>query len=116
MRKNNKRCLICSNLYTFCLNCGEFDHLPRWMNMFDKKECKEIFDAVSDYKSNLCTKEETEERLIKVGALNMKLNKTVKKTVDEIMEESNKSNLDYDENLEEISCKKRKSKKNISNI
>lgn len=114
MRKNNKRCLICSNLYTFCLNCAEFDHLPRWMGMFDKKECKEIFDAISDYRSNLCTKEETKERLIKIGALNMKVNKAVQKSIDEIMLESNKD--EDSEKSDDISYKKRKPKKNISNM
>lgn len=91
MKQNNKNCIICGKSYTFCTNCSKFDHLPRWMGMFHSKECKDIFDTISDYQSKVCTKEAAKNRLIDAGILNMTLRSPVQKIADEIMSDSDKN-------------------------
>jgi len=93
MKKNNKKCIICGTTYTFCLNCSKFDNLPRWMAMFDKNECKELFDIISNYQSNVCTKDEAKKRLIDIGSHKMKLLSPIQKITDEIISDlSEKTN------------------------
>ncbi len=90
MKQNNKNCIICGKSYTFCTNCSKFDHLPRWMGMFHSKECKDIFDTISDYQSNVCSKEEALNRLTDAGITNITLTSPVQKIVDEIMSDYKK--------------------------
>ena len=49
MVKNNKKCILCGKVYSYCNSCSEFDHLPRWMECYCSENCKEIFNALSDY-------------------------------------------------------------------
>ena len=90
MKQNNKNCIICGKAYTFCTNCSKFDHLPRWMGMFHSKECKDIFDTISDYQSKVCSKEEAQNRLTDAGIANITLASPVQKIVDEIMSDYKK--------------------------
>ena len=49
MVKNNKKCILCGKVYSYCNSCSEFDHLPRWMDCYCSENCKEIFNALSAY-------------------------------------------------------------------
>lgn len=49
MVKNNKKCILCGKVYSYCNSCSEFDHLPRWMECYCSENCKEIFNALSAY-------------------------------------------------------------------
>lgn len=58
MKKNNKTCIVCGNKYTYCPSCAEFSHLPSWYGIFDSENCKNIFNAASDYLAGLITVEQ----------------------------------------------------------
>lgn len=49
MVKNNKKCILCGKVYSYCNSCSEFDHLPRWMECYCSENCKNIFNALSAY-------------------------------------------------------------------
>ena len=85
MKKNNKTCICCQKKYTFCLNCSDFDHLPRWMAIYHDENCKKISDVVSNYNFNHITKEQAREILDQCDLSNKEnFNKMVKETIDEI--------------------------------
>ena len=65
MLRDNKTCILCKNLYTFCNRCEEFDHLPRWMALYCSNNCREIFMTATNYKAGEITKEQAIERLSK---------------------------------------------------
>lgn len=44
-----RKCILCGKTYKYCPHCRDYDSLPKWMTMFDRSECKEIFDAVSEF-------------------------------------------------------------------
>lgn len=58
MVKNNKTCILCGKVYSYCSNCAEFDHLPRWMECYCSENCRDIFNALSAY--NMKTKSKTD--------------------------------------------------------
>lgn len=64
-QKNNRTCLCCSKTYTFCLHCSDYDHLPRWMNIFHDENCKNLFDITNEYMAGKITAEEAKERYSK---------------------------------------------------
>lgn len=102
MKKNNKECMICGNRYTFCLNCGTYDKLPRWMAMFDEEICRSVFYIISDYKAGIITKNEAKNKLIEIKATSLKFVPLVQRAIDEIMSIS-KSELNKVENtIEEV--------------
>lgn len=85
MKRNNKTCICCSTKYTFCPNCAEFDHLPRWMGIYCSENCKKVMDIASDYEYGVLTKEEAKEKF-DVCDLSNKNNfhHSIRKVLDEI--------------------------------
>lgn len=63
MIKNNKKCILCGKVYTFCNRCEEFDHLPRWMGIYCSENCRAIFNILTDYNGGHITKEEAIQKL-----------------------------------------------------
>lgn len=63
--KNNKKCILCGKVYSFCNRCEEFDHLPRWMAIYCGDNCKTIFMTLTDYSSGNLTKAEAAATLRK---------------------------------------------------
>lgn len=63
MIKNNKKCILCGKVYTFCNRCEEFDHLPRWMGIYCSGNCRAIFNILTDYNGGHITKEEAIQKL-----------------------------------------------------
>ncbi len=63
MVKDNKTCILCGKKYSYCNRCEEFDHLPRWMEIYCSENCKKIFNALSSYNMGHITKEEAKTRL-----------------------------------------------------
>ena len=85
MKKNNKTCICCQKKNTFCLNCSDFDNLPRWMAIYHDENCKKICNATSQYKFNNITKEQAREILNGCDLSHKKsFNKTIQKDLDEI--------------------------------
>ena len=70
MRKNNRICIVCSTKYTYCPNCAEFDHLEKWHTIYHDENCKNIFEAASDYLAGYITKEEAKLKLDKCDLSN----------------------------------------------
>lgn len=58
MVKNNKTCILCGKVYSFCNRCEEFDHLPRWMAIYCSDNCRNIFSALTEYNAGNITKEQ----------------------------------------------------------
>lgn len=51
MKTNNKKCILCGKTYTYCSRCEEFDHLPRWMEIYCGDNCHIIFNTLTSYNS-----------------------------------------------------------------
>ncbi len=49
MAKNNKTCTVCKTLYSYCPHCSADNSKPSWMNMFCSENCKNLFQAATDY-------------------------------------------------------------------
>jgi len=89
--KNNKKCLCCSEIYTFCLHCSEFDNLPRWMNIFHNENCKNLFNITNDYKAGSITAEEAKVAFSKCDlSYRYKLNKSILDAINEVNRSSKK--------------------------
>lgn len=100
-----RKCILCGITYKYCPHCGEFDTLPKWMTMFDKEACKEIFNAVSEYNFGKLTTAQAKMVLDKypledhtkytkitqksIADIDMKVNKSKKRTVKNVSSEKN---------------------------
>ena len=49
LKRNNKTCLCCGEKYTFCTSCDQYDFEPRWKAIFHNKNCKDIFNILTEY-------------------------------------------------------------------
>lgn len=86
MIKNNKTCILCSKVYTFCNRCEEFDHLPRWMTIYCSENCRKIFLTLTDYNAGKLSKEQAYEVLKNCDLSDKdKFNKITKRLTDEVM-------------------------------
>lgn len=65
MVKNNKTCILCGKVYSFCNRCEEFDHLPRWMAIYCSDNCRNIFSTLTEYNAGNITKEQAAVELSK---------------------------------------------------
>ena len=48
-RKNNKKCILCGKIYSYCSRCSEYDDLPRWMEIYCGSNCRAIFNTLTEY-------------------------------------------------------------------
>lgn len=87
MVKNNKTCILCGKKYSYCNSCAEFDHLPRWMEIYCTANCKDIFNILSSYNMKHKTKEEARTLLEKCDLSYVTdFNHINQKFIEEIME------------------------------
>ena len=49
MAKNNKICVCDGTRYSYCNTCSADNSKPSWMNMFCSENCKNLFQAATDY-------------------------------------------------------------------
>ena len=85
IKKNNKTCICCQIKYTFCPNCSDFDHLPRWMGIYHDENCKKICNTVLDYDFKHITKEQAKYILDKCDLSKKDVfNNRIKQLIDEI--------------------------------
>lgn len=63
VKKNNKKCILCGKTYTYCNRCEEFDHLPRWMEIYCSDNCRTIFNTLTEYSAKNITAKEAAERM-----------------------------------------------------
>jgi ribosomal protein S17E len=97
MKKNNKKCIVCQTEYTFCPSCSDFDHLPRWMNVYHDENCRNIFNVVSGYTHKRYTKEDAKELLKKCDLSNKhSFKENLNVLIDEILKEVNALQIQQD--------------------
>lgn len=94
MKQNNKTCICCGEIYTFCTGCGQFDNEPRWKAIYHNETCKDIFIIVSDYLQKAISKEEAKNRLLKCDlSYKEKLHKKIQEGIDELLYEEKASEV-----------------------
>lgn len=84
--KNNKVCVLCHRPYRYCPSCMEFKTLPKWMILFDKDNCHEIFNIVAGYNQKTTSLEDARERLLnqdlsEMGLYDIKVRETIEKII-----------------------------------
>lgn len=91
MAKNNKICATCAKAYSYCNHCSADDSKPSWMNMFCSEDCKNLFQAATDYYAGELTKEKAKE-IVKNADLSNKSNfrTSIVKFINEFTEEDKK--------------------------
>ena len=85
MKKDNKVCICCGTTYKYCSGCAEYAALPQWKNIYDKIECKVIFDVATDYNAKHITKEEAKKLLGKYDIKNINMKESLAKIINEIL-------------------------------
>lgn len=86
--KNNKICLICGEVYSYCPSCEEFKILPRWMALFDKDNCHEIFTIVSEFNQGVISAGEAHDRLLAQDLSEKeRYSEQVREAIDKILKE-----------------------------
>ena len=63
MGKLNKTCLVCNKQYHHCYSCPTDLQHPSWMELFDKENCKNIFNILSRHGQKMIINEEAKELL-----------------------------------------------------
>lgn len=89
MKKDNRICICCGTSYKYCNSCAEYASLPQWMNIYDKIECKVIFDVASDYNAKHITKEEAKTILSKYDIKDINMKESLAKVINEISGNNN---------------------------
>lgn len=85
MKKDNRVCICCGNSYKYCNSCSEYATLPQWKNIYDKIECKVVFDVATDYNAKQITKEEAKAMLSEYDVKNITMNESLAKIINEIL-------------------------------
>lgn len=91
VKKNNKKCIVCGKVYTFCPSCAEFDNYPRWLSIYHDENCKNIFTATSDYLAGDITDEQA-RKILDTCDLSKKKNfhHTIIKAIDKLYSNTTK--------------------------
>lgn len=85
MVKNNKKCLVCGAVYSYCGSCAEYRHLPTWMTTFHSDNCRRVFNIVSSYNAGSLSKEDALIRLNDCDLTDKnKYSRKVSEVIDEI--------------------------------
>ena len=61
--KKIRKCYTCGAEYDYCPSCARSAGEPRWKLLFDKEECRDVFDVLSAYNMNLISDAEVKEVL-----------------------------------------------------
>lgn len=85
MKKDNRTCICCGTSYKYCSGCAEYAHLPQWKNIYDKVECKVIFDVASDYCAKHISKEDAKAKLEEYDIKKIKMKESLANVINEIL-------------------------------
>lgn len=107
MAKTNRICSVCKRPYHYCPTCMSDANKPTWMAVFCCENCKDIYNAINDYRYKSLSKKDA---LNKLNTLDLspvdKLPENFKSIFKEIFEESNiketKIELITEEIVEEV--------------
>ena len=84
-KKNNRKCICCSEEYTYCGNCSEDRMKAPWHAIYHNTNCKDIFNAASDYLAGALTKEEAKEQFDKCDlSYKAKLHHKIIEAIDDV--------------------------------
>lgn len=89
MAKNNRTCAVCGKGYHYCPTCRTDMKKPRWMTMFDKEDCKTIFEVATKFNLGKLTALEAQDQL-KDCNLNMEFNQAIQNDLANIFADTNK--------------------------
>ena len=105
MRKNNKTCILCGKVYTYCEHCKDFAHLPVWMNIFHEENCKKIFSIATEYNLGNISEDVAKDKLADCDLSNKdNFKQNVKDLIDKLFvkveEINNETQSEYVDNIE----------------
>lgn len=86
MTTKDKECLVCGKTYKYCGHCNKNGIVDTWRNTYCSKECREIFKTCSNYEGNLISIEDAYNKLIELNVDVNKMKKSVRESVNKIME------------------------------
>lgn len=89
MANLNRECNVCGTKYSYCPSCSADARKPKWMTMFDREECKRIFDITTRFNIGKITKEDARDSLAGID-----INKTFTKQI-----QNDLSNIFYVESI-----------------
>lgn len=116
MLRNNKTCILCGKVYTFCNRCEEFDHLPRWMAIYCSNNCREIFMTATNYKAGEITKEQAIKRLSKCDLSDKEqYHQSIIDILDDILKQDEIKTKETDDVVQEPSTSNRPKRMKYSN-
>lgn len=102
-KKNNRKCICCSEEYRYCSRCEEHLIYPTWMSIFHNENCKNIFNTASAYLAGEITKDEAKTRF---NACDMSYKKNLKseivKAIDEVLKTEVKKNIEIKVETESV--------------
>ena len=90
MKKNNRTCICCEKVYTYCNRCEEHANEPAWNAIFHEDNCRKVVRVVSDYLGKAITKEEAVEGL-KTCDLSVDFKPSIKKVTNDLMSSTEKT-------------------------
>lgn len=103
MEKGIRKCISCGEEYKFCLHCAEYDHLPRWKNMWHNENCKNLFNIASEYSVKNISAEEAKERFSKCDlSYKNKLHKNIVKAINEVNKLTKKAASKKEKEVSEV--------------
>lgn len=86
MKKNNKKCITCGAVYSYCPTCGADRYKPTWMNLYCSENCRTLFQKATDYTAGKLSIEDAKEYLSTADLSKREsLHHGVKKFVDEVL-------------------------------
>ena len=87
-RKNNRTCIVCGKVYTYCNHCAEDSLLPVWYAIYHNENCRNLFNIAAEYLSGETTKEEAKEKFDACDlTYKENLNHHIIKAINEVCEE-----------------------------
>lgn len=85
-KRNNKTCIVCGKVYTFCNSCNEDRMKPAWMGIYHNENCKKLFETATDYLSKDINKDEARDRFNSCDLSYKKdLHHKIVEAIDEVM-------------------------------
>lgn len=83
---NKRNCVICGAEYEYCPSCKKYNHLPRWMFLFDNQNCKDIYEIINQYDAKVIDKTEAKTKLAELDITKKEsFADSFRKMIDEIL-------------------------------
>lgn len=90
--KKNRICLCCSHHYSYCNTCSHDANKPLWYSIYCSENCKNLFQAASDYFMDKMSKDEALKAIENADLSKKdKFSDGIKKFINEVMPDANKS-------------------------